>query len=117
MGIAYVIDVWGRQIGGAVEEHEKIVEPVNTSKEVENWIFSLTPVGVVFVFYVVFVLQSEINNTNQFISYGAAAGFVGLESYWIVKGWQRKCKSTVAMGFIGIMLTLLVLYSYLSYWK
>lgn len=89
--------------------------PENSSEEVGEWLFSLTPVGVAFSFYVVFILQSELDNTNLFLVYGAAAGFIGLESYWITKGLQRKCKSTIVMGTIGIMLTLGLLYLYQAF--
>jgi hypothetical protein len=56
--------------------------------EIQDWIFSLTPIGVAFVFYVVFIMSSGIEQKELFIAYGAAAGFIGLESYWMVRGWH-----------------------------
>lgn len=85
----------------------------NGSKVVENWIFSMIPVGVAFVFYVVFILQSEIEHANRFIAMGAAAGFTGLESYWILRGLQAKRTGIVVMGLVGIAITLGVLYLFL----
>ncbi len=93
------------------QENQKNVE--NGSTLVENWIFSLIPVGVAFVFYVVFILQAEIEHANRFIAIGAAAGFVGLESYWILRGLQAKRAGIVVMGVVGIAITLGVLYLFL----
>ena len=82
--------------------------------EIEDWIFSLTPIGVAFVFYVVFNMSSGIESKETFIAYGAAAGFIGLESYWIVRGWYNNHASTVIMGAIGILITIFVLGFYMS---
>jgi hypothetical protein len=82
--------------------------------EAENWIFSLIPVTVAFAFYIVFITASDLENKNIFIAYGAAAGFVGLESYWILHGWRKNHGSTIFMGTLGIAATLGILYFYLS---
>ena len=86
----------------------------NRSEEIGDWIFSLIPTGVAFAFYVVFILQADLDDTNRFIVYGAAAGFMVLESYWIQKGRKNHCRSTIVMGVAGILLTLGVLYLYHS---
>ncbi len=96
-----------------MEENDQPAATTNSSALVENWIFSLIPVGVAFIFYVVFILQSDIENKNLFIAYGATAGFIGLESYWIMQGLRNKRTSIVIMGVIGIALTLGVLKLYL----
>ena len=82
--------------------------------EVQDWIFSLTPIGVAFVFFVVFIMSSGIEPKEQFIAYGAAAGFIGLETYWIVRGWHNNHASTVIMGTIGILITVSALGLYVS---
>ena len=82
--------------------------------EIQDWIFSLTPIGVAFVFYVVFIMSSGIEQKELFIAYGAAAGFIGLESYWMVRGWHNNHGSTVIMGAIGILVTIFVLGMYIS---
>jgi len=82
--------------------------------EIQDWIFSLTPIGVAFVFYIVFIVSSGIEPRGLFIAYGAAAGFIGLESYWIVRGWHKNHASTVIMGAIGIVITICVLGFYVS---
>ena len=82
--------------------------------EIQDWIFSLTPIGVAFSFYIVFIMSSDIEPKGLFIAYGAAAGFIGLESYWIVRGWQNNHASTIIMGAIGILITIFVLGLYMS---
>jgi hypothetical protein len=82
--------------------------------EIQDWIFSLAPIGVAFVFYIVFVISSGIEPRERFIACGAAAGFIGLESYWIIRGWHNNHGSTVIMGAIGILVTILALGFYLS---
>jgi hypothetical protein len=82
--------------------------------EIQDWIFSLTPIGVAFVFYIVFIMSSNIEPKGLFIAYGAAAGFIGLESYWMVRGWHNNHGSTVIMGAIGILITILALGIYMS---
>lgn len=81
---------------------------------VASWIFSLLPIGVAFVFYVVFISATSLENANIFIAYGAAAAFVGLETYWIMYGLRKKYFGTVVMGLVGIVLTVGLLYLYLS---
>lgn len=83
--------------------------------EAENWIFSLIPVAVAFVFYIIFISSTDIDNKDLFIAYGAAAGFIGLESYWILRGWRNNHGSTVIMGGLGIAATLGLLGLYLSF--
>lgn len=82
--------------------------------EIQDWLFSLTPVGVAFVFYVVFIMSSSIEPKGLFIAYGAAAGIIGLESYWIVRGWYNNHASTIILGLIGIIITLSALGLYMS---
>ena len=74
--------------------------------EIQDWLFSLTPIGVAFVFYIIFITSSDIESKGLFIAYGAAAGFIGLESYWIVRGWRNNHASTIIMGVIGIIIAL-----------
>ena len=81
--------------------------------EIQDWIFSLTPIGVAFVFYLVFIMSTEVEPKGLFIAFGAAAGFIGLESYWIIRGWRNNHFITVVMGLLGIALTLALLGLYL----
>jgi hypothetical protein len=81
--------------------------------ETEDWMFSLVPIGVAFSFYIVFILSTNIEQKGLFLAYGAAAGFIGLESYWIVRGWRKNHVTTIVMGLIGIIVTLILLYLYM----
>jgi hypothetical protein len=83
-------------------------------KEVERWLFSLTPLGVAFVFFFIFLLPMDIPNKDIVLITGAAAGFAGLQSYWIFRGWRRTEGSTVIMGVIGIALTFAAVWLYVS---
>lgn len=100
-----------------MSEEGKVKKLLKTKRghgEAEDWIFSLTPIGVAFVFYILFILNSGIENKGDFIAYGAAAGLIGLEAYWIVRGWRKHHLSTVVMGALGIAITLGALNFYLS---
>jgi hypothetical protein len=101
-----------------VNDENKLEKLINTSRETgegEEWIFSLTPVAVAFVFYIMFIITTELENKGLFIAYGGAAGMIGLETYWIVRGWRRNHGSTVLMGFLGIAVTLGLLWLYMSF--
>jgi hypothetical protein len=82
--------------------------------EIQDWIFSLTPIGVAFVFYIVFIMSTSIEPKGLFIAYGAAAGFIGLESYWIIRGWRKHHVITIVLGILGIAMTLGLLGLYLN---
>ena len=83
--------------------------------EAEDWIFSLTPISVAFVFYIMFIISTDIEQKGLFIAFGAAAGLVGLESYWVVRGWRQNHISTIIMGLLGIAITLGLLKLYMSF--
>lgn len=93
----------------------KLVTTHRGPGEVQDWIFSLTPIGVAFTFYIVFIMSTAIEPKGLFIAFGAAAGFIGLESYWIIRGWRNNHAITILMGLLGIAMTLglLGLYLYL----
>jgi len=97
-----------------MEEDNNPSKPASHHEEIESWWFSLIPVGVAFAFYMVFILYARLENSGLFIAFGAAAGIIGLESYWIVRGWRNQHKSTVVMGIIGIVITLGLLYLFLE---
>jgi len=94
---------------------EKLFTTKRKTGEGEDWIFSLTPIGIAFVFYIMFIISSDIDQKGLFIAYGAAAGIIGLESYWIVRGWRNNHGSTVIMGILGIAITLGLLKLYMSF--
>ena len=93
----------------------KLLATKRKAGEAEDWIFSLTPISVAFVFYIMFIISTDIEQKGLFIAFGAAAGLVGLESYWIVRGWRQNHISTVIMGVLGIAITLGLLKLYMSF--
>jgi hypothetical protein len=46
---------------------------------------------------------------------GIAAGFTGLQSYWIFRGWRKNHGSTVLLGIIGIAITLGLAWGYMNF--
>ena len=94
---------------------EKLLKTSRKTGEAEDWIFSLTPITVAFVFYIMFIISTDIEQKGLFIAYGATAGIVGLESYWIVRGWRNNHVSTMVMGVLGIAITLGLLRLYMSF--
>ena len=100
---------------GSASKLNKLLTTSRDKNETEDWIFSLTPMGVAFVFYVMFIRSTNIEPKGLFLAYGAAAGFIGLESYWIIRGWRNNHFITIVMGLLGIALTLGLLGLYLSF--
>ncbi len=94
---------------------EKLLKTSRKTGEAEDWIFSLTPITVAFVFYIMFIISTDIEQKGLFIAYGATAGIIGLESYWIVRGWRNNHGSTIVMGILGIAITLGLLGLYMSF--
>ena len=99
---------------GSESKLNKLLTTDRDKSEAEDWIFSLTPMGVAFVFYIMFIMSTNIEPKGLFLAYGGAAGFIGLESYWIVRGWRKNNASTIIMGLIGIAITLSLLFLYVS---
>lgn len=101
-----------------MENSSKLSKLLTTSRdpcEVQDWLFSLTPIGVAFAFYMIFIMSSDIEPKGLFIAYGAAAGIIGLESYWIFRGWRNNHAITIVMGLIGIAITLGLLGLYMTF--
>ncbi len=84
-------------------------------REIQDWIFSLTPITLAFVFYYMLIVSSDIDQKELFIAYGATAGIIGLQSYWIMRGWRNAHKGTILLGIIGIAITTGLLRLYLSF--
>lgn len=101
-----------------MEARSKLGKMLTTSRdpqEVQDWIFSLTPLGVAFVFFFMFMLGTDVPDKTLVLVVGFAAGFVGLQSYWVFRGWRRNHLSTVLMGLIGIGITMAALWAFLGF--
>jgi uncharacterized membrane protein len=101
-----------------MEASSKICKLLKTSRdpqEIQDWIFSLTPLGVAFAFFLIFLWPMEIANKDIIIVLGTAAGFIGLETYWIFRGWCRNHLITILLGLMGIAITLALAWLYITF--
>ena len=94
---------------------DHMLESKRDEKEVQRWIFSIIPLGVAFVFFFIFMLPMEIANKDVILVTGAAAGFAGLQAYWIFRGWRRAEGLTVVLGIIGIVIAAAFVWSYIAF--
>ena len=97
------------------EKMKKMFEEHRHPEEMSTWIFSLTPLGIAFAFYFVFLLPMDIPNKDLLYVVGAAAGFAGLQAYWIARGWRRNDGMTVILGMVGIGFALALTYAYVMF--
>jgi hypothetical protein len=91
----------------------KLLKTQRHPQEVEDWILSLTPLGVAFVFFFIFLLPMEIPRKDVILIVGTAAGFTGLQSYWIFRGWRKNHLLTILLGLLGIAVVLALVWLYL----
>lgn len=84
---------------------KKLVQTSRDPQEIQDWLFSLTPLGVAFVFFIIFLLPMDIANKDIILVSGIAAGIIGLQSYWVFRGWRKNHISTILLGLIGIAIT------------
>jgi uncharacterized membrane protein len=83
----------------------KLVHTSRDPQEIQDWLFSLTPLGVAFVFFIIFLLPMDIANKDIILVSGIAAGIIGLQSYWVFRGWRKNHISTILLGLLGIAIT------------
>ncbi|MGB7934905.1 MAG: hypothetical protein WCH04_22330 [Gammaproteobacteria bacterium] len=92
----------------------KLLKTGRNPQEVEDWLFSLIPLGVAFVFFFIFLLPMDIPRKDVVMVIGTAAGFSGLQSYWIYRGWRKNHVLTIVLGLIGIALVMGLVRLYLT---
>ena len=92
----------------------KLLRTHRNPQEVEDWLFSLIPLGVAFVFFFIFLLPMNIPNKEMVMVIGVGAGFIGLQSYWIFRGWRKNHALTIVLGLIGIAIVLGLVKLYLT---
>ena len=92
----------------------KLLRTGRNPQEVEDWLFSLIPLGVAFVFFFIFLLPMDIPRKDVVMIIGTAAGFTGLQSYWIFRGWRKNHALTIVLGLIGIAIVLGLVKLYLT---
>jgi hypothetical protein len=69
---------------------------------------------VAFVFFFIFLLPMNIPNKDMVMVIGVAAGFIGLQSYWIFRGWCKNHALTIVLGLVGIAVVLGLVKLYLT---
>jgi hypothetical protein len=69
---------------------------------------------VAFVFFFIFLLPMDIPRKDIVMVIGTAAGFTGLQSYWIFRGWRKNHALTIVLGLIGIAIVLGLVRLYLT---
>lgn len=94
---------------------DHILHSHQDEKEVQLWIFSLTPLGVAFAFFLVFMLPLEISNKDIILVAAGGAGFAGLQAYWIFRGWRREEGLTILLGVLGLAATMAFVWSYAEF--
>ena len=99
---------------GSGKKLRRMFQGERDPSEMSTWIFSLTPLGIAFAFYFVFLLPMEIENKDLLYVVGAAAGFTGLQAYWIGRGWKREEGITVVLGIVGIIFAFLLTWGYIG---
>lgn len=96
---------------------KKLFAAPREPQEVERWIFSLVPLMVTFSFFVLFMAPVNIENKDAVYIIAITSGFVGLESYWIIRGWKRNEGMTIILGVIGIALAVAFAWAYLHVFR
>jgi hypothetical protein len=71
--------------------------------------------GVAFDFFFIFMLPMQIANKDVILVTGAGAGFAGLQTFWIFRGWRREEGLTVVLGVIGIIIAAVFVWSYVTF--
>lgn len=83
-------------------------------KEIDRWLLSLAPLGVAFTFFVVFLLPLEIPNKDVVLTLGITSGFIGLQTYWVIRGWRRNEGMTVLLGILSMILVVALAWGYMQ---
>lgn len=99
-------------------DSDKVSKFLNTSRdpqEIQDWLFSLTPLGVAFTFFLIFMWPMDIAHKDMIIVTGIVAGVVGLESYWVFRGWRKNHIVTVLLGIFGILATIFLAWMYIYF--
>ena len=92
----------------------KLLKTSRDPQEIQDWIFSLAPLGVAFTFFLIFLWPMDIPNKDIILASGVAAGFIGLESYWVFRGWRKNHISKTLLGLAGIAITLAATWAYMT---
>jgi hypothetical protein len=93
----------------------KLLKTSRGPQEIQDWIFSLAPLGVALVFFLIFLWPMDMPNKDIIFVTGIAAGFAGLEAYWVFRGWRKNHMSTILLGLAGIAITIAAAWAYMTF--
>jgi uncharacterized membrane protein len=96
-----------------INKVSKLLKTSRDPQEVQDWMFSLVPLGVAFAFFLIFLWPMNISHKDMIIAIGVAAGFIGLQSYWVFRGWRKNHIITIVLGLIGIAITFAMAWLYM----
>jgi hypothetical protein len=94
---------------------DKLLKTSRGPQEVQDWMFSLAPLGVAFIFFLIFLWPMDMPNKDMIFVTGVAAGFIGLETYWVFRGWRKNHLVTIVLGLAGIAVTIAAAWLYLNF--
>ena len=100
-----------------MEQQSKLSKLFGTTRdpeELQSWFFSLVPLGIAFLFFHFFILSMDIPNKPQIMVIGTAAGIIGLQTYWVTRGWRKNHLTTILFGLISIAVIVLCLWAWHS---
>jgi pheromone shutdown protein TraB len=92
----------------------KLLRTSRDPQEAQDWLFSLTPLGVAFVFFFFLIMPLDLPNKTEIMVLGGAAGLAGLQAYWVYRGWCKNNLCTVLLGVIALSIIGSVVWVYLS---
>jgi hypothetical protein len=95
-----------------MRDHNKYSRKLAVAGSVNDiplWMNSLIPVMAMFVCYAAIIVAADIEPTDRLIAYGAAAAFIGLECYWILRGLRDNHLATMVTGIVGAGMAVLLL--------
>jgi uncharacterized membrane protein len=93
----------------------KLLKTSRGPQEIQDWMFSLAPLGVAFIFFLIFLWPMDMPNKDMIFVTGVAAGFIGLETYWVFRGWRKNHLVTIVLGLAGIAVTIAAAWLYLNF--
>ena len=99
----------------AQSKFSKLCGTTRDPEELQCWFFSLIPLGIAFLFFHFVVLSMGIPNRLQVMVVGTAAGVVGLQAYWVMRGWRRNHLVTIVLGLVSIAAVLAGTWLFLNY--
>lgn len=101
-----------------MSDNNKASKPFSAGRDPKvkkDLVFSLGPLGAALAFFLAFIWLIDIPDKDVIIVTGAAAGIIGLASYWVFRGWRKNHVASILLGLIGIAVTMAIAWSYMVF--